>query len=195
MRIVQLANLVTPTSGGLRVVMEQLGAGYVAAGHDRVVVTPGPQPGETVEPDGTLRITLTGVPLPSSGGYRLLLSRKALATTLTSLRPDALEVSDRFSLAWTVPWARERGITTTVIVHERLDHALATWGRIRPATDRAAQLADRRLGARSARWSSPAGSPHSPTPPAGRGSCRGGSTSIGSTPGSARRRCHAITSG
>jgi alpha-1,6-mannosyltransferase len=145
MRIVQLANLVTPTSGGLRVVVEELGAGYVAAGHDRVIVTPGPQPSEALEQDGTLRITLTGVPLPASGGYRLLLSRKALTTTLTSLRPDALEVSDRFSLAWTVPWARERGITTTLIVHERLDHALATWGRIRPAADRAAQLADRRL--------------------------------------------------
>jgi alpha-1,6-mannosyltransferase len=145
MRIVQLANLVTPTSGGLRVVMEELGAGYVAAGHDRVVVTPGPQPSETVESDGTLRITLPGVPLPSSGGYRLLLGRKAVATTLTTLRPDALEVSDRFSLAWTVPWARERGITTTLLVHERLDHALATWGRIRPVTDRTAQLAEQHL--------------------------------------------------
>jgi alpha-1,6-mannosyltransferase len=145
MRIVQLANLVTPTSGGLRVVMEELGAGYVAAGHDRVVVTPGRQPSEALEQDGTLRITLTGVPLPASGGYRLLLGRKALATTLTSLRPDALEVSDRFSLAWTIPWARERGITTTLIVHERIDHGLATWGRLRPATDRAAELADRRL--------------------------------------------------
>ena len=145
MRIVQLANLVTPTSGGLRVVMEELGAGYVAAGHDRVVVTPGPQPSETVEDDRTRRIALSGVPLPASGGYRLMVGRRALATTLTALRPDALEVSDRFSLAWTVSWARERGIATTVIVHERLDHALATWGRFRPATDRAAELADRRL--------------------------------------------------
>lgn len=68
MRIVQLANLVTPTSGGLRVVMEELGAGYVAAGHDRVVVTPGPQPSEALERDGTLRITLTGVQLPAPAG-------------------------------------------------------------------------------------------------------------------------------
>lgn len=43
MRIVQRANLITPTSGGLRVVMEELGVGCVAAGHDRVVVTPGAQ--------------------------------------------------------------------------------------------------------------------------------------------------------
>lgn len=146
MRIVQLANLVTPTSGGIRVVMEALGAGYVAAGHERVVVVPGPQPGESVDPDGTVRVTLAGVPLPASGGYRLLLGRKAVATTLTALRPDALEVSDRFSLAWTAPWARERGIAATIIVHERLDHSLATWGRFRPVTDRVAQLADRRLG-------------------------------------------------
>ena len=145
MRIVQLANLVTPSSGGLRVVMEELGAGYLAAGHDRVVVTPGPKPSETVDPDGTLRITLPGAPLPASGGYRLLLSRKSVATTLTTLRPDALEVSDRSTLAWTVPWARDRGIATTMLVHERLDHALATFGGFRPATDRAARLADRRL--------------------------------------------------
>ncbi len=146
MRIVQLANLVTPDSGGLRRVIEELGAGYVAAGHDRVVVTPGPQPSETVESDGTLRITLPGVPVPASGGYRLLLGRKAVATTLTTLRPDALEVSDRFSLAWTIPWASERGITTTMLVHERLDHTLSTFGRIRTLSDRIARLADRRLG-------------------------------------------------
>ncbi|MFD0632755.1 hypothetical protein ACFQ9X_15330 [Catenulispora yoronensis] len=41
MRIVQLANAYSPTSGGLRTVVDALGRGYVAAGHDRVLVIPG----------------------------------------------------------------------------------------------------------------------------------------------------------
>ncbi len=145
MRIVQLANLVTPTSGGLRAVIDELGTGYVASGHDRIVVTPGQRPSEQLDSDGTLRITLAGVPLPASGGYRLLLDRRSVATTLTALRPDALEVSDRFTLAWTVPWARERGIAASLLVHERLQHTLRTWGRLGSLTNATATRADHHL--------------------------------------------------
>ena len=41
MRIVRLANFVAPRSGGLRTTLAELGAGYLAAGHEPVLVMPG----------------------------------------------------------------------------------------------------------------------------------------------------------
>ncbi len=43
MRIAQLANFVGPTSGGMRRAVDQLGEGYVARGHDRILIIPGPK--------------------------------------------------------------------------------------------------------------------------------------------------------
>jgi alpha-1,6-mannosyltransferase len=40
MRIVRLANFVAPRSGGLRTALAELGAGYLAAGHEPVLVIP-----------------------------------------------------------------------------------------------------------------------------------------------------------
>jgi len=42
-RIAQLANFVGPTSGGMRRAIDQLGQRYVAAGHERLLVIPGPE--------------------------------------------------------------------------------------------------------------------------------------------------------
>lgn len=126
MRIVQLANLVHPTSGGLRVVLERLGRGYLDAGHDRVVIAPGAQARRERRTDGTEWITEPGVRVPGSGGYRVLVDRARLRALLHHLAPDAVEVSDRFTLPWVASWARAQGIPATVIVHERLDHVLRT---------------------------------------------------------------------
>ena len=38
MRIVRVANYVAPHSGGLRTSLRELGAGYLAAGHDPVLI-------------------------------------------------------------------------------------------------------------------------------------------------------------
>ena len=40
-RVVRLANYVAPASGGLRTALAELGAGYLAAGHEPVLVVPG----------------------------------------------------------------------------------------------------------------------------------------------------------
>ncbi len=42
LRIVRIANFVTPASGGLRTALRELGAGYRAAGHEPVLIVPGP---------------------------------------------------------------------------------------------------------------------------------------------------------
>ena len=104
MRIVRLANFVTPHSGGLRTALRELGAGYAAAGHESVLVMPGAADADEQTPQGRV-ITLRGPVLPLSGGYRLLLSKRRVRDLLESLRPDRLEVSDRTTLRWTGPWA------------------------------------------------------------------------------------------
>jgi alpha-1,6-mannosyltransferase len=38
MKVVRLANYVAPASGGLRTALRELGAGYLAAGHEPVLV-------------------------------------------------------------------------------------------------------------------------------------------------------------
>src|SRR6185437_9338945 len=40
-KVVRLANYVAPASGGLRTALRELGAGYLAAGHEPVLVIPG----------------------------------------------------------------------------------------------------------------------------------------------------------
>ena len=143
-RIVQLANLVTPTSGGLRTVLDRLGRGYVRAGHEVHRVVPSARPAVEVTPAGVVH-HLTGVPVPGSGGYRLLVRRAELRGLLEDLVPDRVEVSDRFTLPWVGTWARQREVPATLIVHERLSGALATWLPLGPGAPVLAELADRRL--------------------------------------------------
>jgi alpha-1,6-mannosyltransferase len=41
MRVAHLANFYGPTSGGLRTAMHAIGAGYLARGHEVLLVVPG----------------------------------------------------------------------------------------------------------------------------------------------------------
>ena len=126
MRIVQLANFVTPTSGGIRTALAQLGSGYRRAGHERHLVIPGDDAARHDDDAGTTW-TLPGVRLPHSGGYRVLLGTGRVRRLLDRLRPDRIEVSDRFTLVWVAGWARARGIPSIAFVHEHLPSNLATW--------------------------------------------------------------------
>ena len=120
MRIVRLANFVGPRSGGLRTSLRELGAGYLAAGHEPVLVIPGEADGEEQTAQG-LVITLRGPRVPFTGGYRVLVGERRLAGVLHRLRPDVLEVSDRTTLRWTGRWAREHGVPAVMVSHESLD--------------------------------------------------------------------------
>jgi alpha-1,6-mannosyltransferase len=121
-RIVQLANAYSPASGGLRTVVDALGRGYVAAGHDRVLVIPGRRHCREQTESG-LVITLPGVPV--SGGYRVIPRFAPVRELLEHLAPDTVEVSDKATLAAAGPWARERGVGSVLISHERLDAVAA----------------------------------------------------------------------
>ncbi|WP_433210388.1 glycosyltransferase [Dactylosporangium sp. CS-047395] len=118
-RIVRLANFVMPRSGGLRTALQALGEGYLAAGHEPILIVPGSEYGDEMTSQGRV-ITLPGPIVPGTGGYRVILSRRRLQKLLERLEPDRLEVSDRFTLRWTGRWARERGIPSVMISHESL---------------------------------------------------------------------------
>jgi alpha-1,6-mannosyltransferase len=140
MRIVRLANFVAPHSGGLRTSLAELGAGYLAAGHEPVLVIPGERDGDERCAQGRV-VTLRAPRVPFTGGYRVLWRRRRLVRLLVALRPDALEVSDRTTLRWTGAWAREHGVPAVMVSHESvtallkltwlgrlgLDRALADW--------------------------------------------------------------------
>ncbi|GAA1972336.1 glycosyltransferase [Kitasatospora viridis] len=146
LRIVRLANFVTPVSGGLRTALRHLGAGYLAAGHEPVLVVPGPDHRDELTEQGRV-VTLPGPVLPASGGYRLLTDRQAVARLLAELAPDRLEVSDRTTLRWTGAWARAHGVPAAMVSHESATGLLRTRG----LPERLARPLADRLNSRTAR--------------------------------------------
>jgi alpha-1,6-mannosyltransferase len=122
-RIVRVANFVAPRSGGIRTALQALGAGYLAAGHEPVLVVPGRRDGDEQTGQGRV-ITLRGTLVPFTGGYRVLLGHRRLAAVLASLQPDRLEVSDRTTLRWTGPWARAHGVPAVMVSHESVARVL-----------------------------------------------------------------------
>ncbi|MFF6873602.1 glycosyltransferase [Streptomyces sp. NPDC007910] len=137
--MVRLANFVTPTSGGLRTALDRLGRGYLAAGHEPVLVVPGEAASDRRTAQGRI-VTLPGPVLPGTGGYRVLADRRRVARLLDELAPDRIEVSDRTTLRWTGEWARRARVPSVMVSHETADGVLRTWG-VPPAL--AARAADR----------------------------------------------------
>jgi alpha-1,6-mannosyltransferase len=145
-RIVHVANAYTPHSGGIRTTVQALGRGYRAAGHEFVLVVPGPRASDQEMPWGR-RVTLTGPRIPGSGGYRILADLRRVRTLLDTLEADRLEVSDRLTLRGLGLWASAAGVPSTVIAHERVDGLLRAFS---PLGDRGAQLAADRHNATTA---------------------------------------------
>jgi alpha-1,6-mannosyltransferase len=130
MHIVQVANFVTPTSGGLRRTLEALGPRYVDAGHRCSLVVPGRTRKSSVAA-GVRIEQLPGVSLPRSGGYRVIARRAPLQQLLGRLRPDVVELSDKTTLSWLPSWLARRGVPTVLLAHDRhdamLDGTLPRW--------------------------------------------------------------------
>jgi alpha-1,6-mannosyltransferase len=58
--------------------------------------------------------------IPFSGGYRVIRSTRQVKMILQSLKPDRIEVSDRFTLSCLGNWAKNRSIPAIVFSHETL---------------------------------------------------------------------------
>ncbi|HET9173222.1 MAG TPA: glycosyltransferase [Actinospica sp.] len=118
MRIVQLANYYSATSGGLRTAVDRLGHGYAAAGHDRVLVVPGRDWAVRHTPEGmTVTVPSTAV----GNGYRMIMRTGMVERLLEKLRPDVVEVSDKYTLTAVAGWAARHGVGAVLFSHERLD--------------------------------------------------------------------------
>jgi alpha-1,6-mannosyltransferase len=144
MRIVQIANFYAPTSGGLKIVVEETGRGFRQAGHERILIVPGRK--DSVEHTATgRRVVVRSLRLPGLGNYRILINRWRIRRLLTEESPDIVEVSDKFSLGWLSRWCRRNGVPIVLFSHERIDAILRPrmprWFPLR----RAADLANRRL--------------------------------------------------
>lgn len=124
-RIVQVANFVTPTSGGLRTTMNRLAEGYAERSYHVVQVLPGARHSETPTPWG-VRVTRAAPAIPGTG-YRMFTGFDAVAPAIARFHPYRLEVHDRATLRGLGGWARRRGLRSLVISHERLDRALDQW--------------------------------------------------------------------
>lgn len=128
LRIAQLANFVGPTSGGMRTAIEHIGQGYVEAGAERIVITPGEKDSVVETELGTIvRVKAPKV----SGGYRLITTPWTVVDVLKRFRPTTVEISDKSTLLPVARWARKNDIGTVLFSHERLDAMLAL-GAARP---------------------------------------------------------------
>jgi alpha-1,6-mannosyltransferase len=94
MKIVQVANFVHETSGGMRTALRALQTQYLAHGHEVVLIRPGIE-SQTTESDGVTNFMIRGPVLPMTGGYRVIVGRRELKHILRSLQPDGVELSDK----------------------------------------------------------------------------------------------------
>lgn len=143
LRIAQLANFVGPVSGGMRQAIDRLGAGYVAAGHERVLVVPG-EHDETVETEDGIVVTVASPHLPNSA-YRMIAQPWRALIALDRFRPTTVEVSDKWTLSPVAGWARRRGVGSILFSHERLDDMLGLWLRRQFGVETAVGALNRRL--------------------------------------------------
>ena len=124
LRIAQLANFVGPVSGGMRVAVDALGKGYLAAGHERILVVPGPKDKVSEDANGIL----VQVRSPRvSATYRMVARPWRALEALRRFKPTSVECSDKWTLSPAGRWARRAGVGSALFSHERLDDMLAGW--------------------------------------------------------------------
>lgn len=142
LRIAQLANFVGPTSGGMKVAIEHLGRGYVAAGAERILVIPGERDGIESTDGGT--IVQVRAPKVSST-YRMIVQPWRALRVLEDFGPTSVECSDKWTLSQVGRWARRRGIGSMLFSHERLDDMASDWFRSAAGVEAAIGALNRRL--------------------------------------------------
>lgn len=121
-RIAQLANFIGPASGGMKTAVDALGRGYVGAGHERLLVVPGPTDAvSSTEAGDVVQVRAPRV----GGGYRVILEPWRVIESLERFGPTTLEVSDKSTLLSVTRWARRAGVPSFLFSHERLDAMLA----------------------------------------------------------------------
>ena len=126
MLIVQIANLVHQTSGGISRTMTELRNEYRALGHQVVVITPSDQFSDLTDETGVRRIQLKAPKILGWGGYRLIWRRRQLKKLLIQIVPDVIENHDQTTLWWLGDFAQKIGAQSFVFSHESLSQLLTS---------------------------------------------------------------------
>lgn len=142
MRIAQLANFVGPTSGGMKVVIETLGQGYVDAGHTRIFVAPGVRD-QVTETEGGILVQVRAPQLTDQ--YRMIFQPWRVLDVLDRFRPTSIEVSDKWTLSPAARWAAKRSVGSVLFSHERLSDMLAMYVRAQFGVESVVAALNRRL--------------------------------------------------
>lgn len=144
MRVLRIANFVTPVSGGVRTALAHLAQEYRTRGIHPVLLIPGPANARHEGPDGTV-VTLASPRLPGTS-YHMLVDQQRVRRAVRALGPDAVEVHDRFTLSWVVPWLRRHRVPSLLMVHERLHTPLRAFAHLPETMAGATEIAaNRRL--------------------------------------------------
>lgn len=126
-RIVHLANMYSPVSGGLRTAIHALGESYLTLGQDFVVIVPGKKFKKTRTSYG-IKYELPSIPIPFTGGYRIIVRLRLVKRILKQYSPTVVEISDRLTLVPIARWAKAQEIPTVLFAHERVDGVLKAFG-------------------------------------------------------------------
>lgn len=137
-----MANFVGPTSGGMKVVIDTLGEGYVAAGHERILVVPGRR--DHIEETASGIVVSVRSP-KLTPQYRMIATPWRALDVLDRFRPTTIEVSDKWTLSPAGRWAAKRGVGSVMFSHERLSDMLAMWMRRSFGVEAAVGALNRRL--------------------------------------------------
>lgn len=119
MKILQVANFVSPKSGGLRTAIDALRSGYEELGWSVYRITPFPDPEHPLDVVG-----IRSFRVPTMHSYRVVLERRRVQEVILDIAPDVIELSDKSTFSWLPRWAKENGIPCCVISHERMDLTL-----------------------------------------------------------------------
>ncbi|MDF8265585.1 glycosyltransferase [Luteipulveratus flavus] len=121
-RVAQLANFIGPVSGGMKIVVDRLGAAYHRAGIERLLIIPGAEDAREETAAGTVvQIRAPRV----RGDYRLIVQPWRVIEVLEEFAPTSLEISDKSTLLPIARWARRAGVPTVLFSHERMGAMLA----------------------------------------------------------------------
>ena len=130
-RIAHIANMYGPKSGGLKTTMRALAMEYAAQGDEVLLIVPGRR--DAYERVGrVVTVAVAALPIPFSGGYRIILNTPRVIKTLKDFGVERLEVSDRTTLLRVARWARRESVPTVFFAHERLDGVIRAFGRFLP---------------------------------------------------------------
>lgn len=126
MTILTLTSAYGPRTGGVRTQIDALRREYRAAGHETVLVHPAATAGRRTDESGPV-YELAGPELPVNREYRNLWALGPVERVIDDVRPDLVEIVDKWTLPRLGGRLRRRGVPVVGFSCERLDRVLPAY--------------------------------------------------------------------